>query len=48
MLGGLILEAGRRPEAVRILSDIFDVNPIVAKIRLDSLLPETAEAQMNL
>ena len=34
MLGTKVLEFARREEAVRILVDVFDVNPIVGRIRL--------------
>lgn len=48
LLGTRFLEAERRQEAERILSDIFDVNPRVARIRLQGLYPESGEEQMSL
>jgi hypothetical protein len=36
-LGAVTLDEKRRDEAVRTLADIFDVNPIVAKIRVNEL-----------
>ena len=38
-LGGVTLDENRREGAVRALADIFDVNPIVAKIRINELYP---------
>jgi hypothetical protein len=38
-LGGPTLDEGRRESAVRTLADIFDVNPIVIKIRINELYP---------
>lgn len=34
-----ILDQARRVEAEKLLAEIFNVNPIVAKIRLDGLFP---------
>lgn len=48
LLGNRILESDRREEAIAILSKIFDVNPVVARIRLGVMYPETGEAQMSL
>lgn len=46
-LGGLSVDPGRVGEAQRLLSETFDVNPIVSKIRLDDLLgPETGGQTM--
>ena len=39
MLGVEILDENRREEAVRALADIFDVNPVVARIRTSELYP---------
>src|ERR1700686_1422839 len=38
-LGAVTLDEKRRDGAVRTLADIFDVNPIVAKIRINELYP---------
>jgi hypothetical protein len=39
-LGALTLPEPRREEAARVLADIFDVNPVVARIRIKELFPE--------
>ncbi len=46
--GGMALDPRRREEAVQLLSDVFDVNPVVARIRLQDLYPEGEERQMSL
>lgn len=43
-----VLDASRREEAVRVLTDVFDVNPAVAKIRLDEVYPTADGAQLTL
>lgn len=46
-LGAVTLDERRREEAVRRLADIFDVNPIVAKIRINNLHPvETGQLHL--
>jgi hypothetical protein len=46
-LGGVTLDENRRKGAIRALADIFDVNPIVAKIRITELYPaETGQLQL--
>jgi hypothetical protein len=46
-LGGVTLDENRREGAIRALADIFDVNPIVAKIRITELYPtETGQLQL--
>jgi hypothetical protein len=47
-LGRKVLDSSRRTQAARRLSDVFDTNPIVAKIRLDRLYPVADEKQLNL
>lgn len=47
-LGFAILEDERRQQAVKLLSEVFDVNPIVAKIRLESLYARADEKQLTL
>lgn len=47
-LGRSTLPAARREEAVRLLADVFDVNPIVARIRLGELYAEAEETQLTL
>jgi hypothetical protein len=42
------LEARRREEAVRLVSDVFDVNPVVARIRLTDMYPEGETGQLTL
>jgi len=46
--GSRVLEAARRQEAALLLAEVFDVNPTVAKIRLQDLYPEGNEAQLTL
>lgn len=48
VLGMPVLLASRRQEAIRLLADTFDVNPIVAKLRLEALFPATAQDQLTL
>jgi hypothetical protein len=46
-LGAVTLDEQRRDGAVRALADIFDVNPIVAKIRINELYPaETGQLRL--
>jgi len=47
-LGGKTLDNTRREEAARHLSQIFDTNPVVARLRLDRLYPTTNEMQLSL
>lgn len=47
-LGRRFLPPSSRDEAVRLLADVFDVNPAVARIRLDDLYPSTEEGQLTL
>jgi len=45
--GALVLDEKRRESAVSMLADIFDVNPIVAKIRINDLYPaETGQLRL--
>jgi len=37
-----------REDAVRLLADVFDVNPILALIRLEALYPSAADRQLTL
>jgi len=48
VLGTKILDSTHRAEAVQTLVDTFDVNPVVARIRLDGIFPESAEKQLTL
>jgi hypothetical protein len=48
LLGVPVLPPDRREPAVRFLSDIFDVNPIVARIRVEGLFPSAADRQLTL
>ena len=48
VLGTPILLANRRQAAVRLLADTFDVNPVVAKLRLEALFPLGADKQLTL
>jgi hypothetical protein len=47
-LGLPSLPADRRERAIRLLADTFDVNPVVARIRLESLYPTSADRQLTL
>lgn len=46
--GLLQIKSAMRQKAADVLSKTFDVNPAVAKIRLDQLFPESQSAQMSL
>ncbi|MBP7898481.1 ImmA/IrrE family metallo-endopeptidase [Candidatus Gracilibacteria bacterium] len=48
LLGGEVLSDDKRQEAVRKVSEIFDVNPIVAKFRLEEMYPLTESKQLSL
>jgi hypothetical protein len=48
MAQGLGQSLVRRSEAVETLATIFDVNPVVARIRLDGLYPQGNERQLTL
>lgn len=47
-LGGAILDPARRGEAERTLSAVFDVNPIVARIRIDDVFGSRDSGQLLL
>lgn len=47
-LGLRDLDGNRRAEVTAVLSAIFDVNPIVARIRLDRLFPSDRSQQLTL
>ena len=47
-LGQRILPKENRETAVRDLSDIFDVNPAVARLRLEDVFPTKNDGQMLL
>lgn len=48
IFGRRVLEASRRLEAIRVLAELFDVNPVVAKIRVGELYAEGEDAQLTL
>lgn len=48
LLGGYVLPENRREDAIKSLSGIFDVNPIVVRIRLIELFPLTNSRQLSL
>lgn len=48
VIGAPLLPACRRESAIRLLADTFDVNPVVARLRLDVLLPAAGEEQLTL
>jgi hypothetical protein len=47
-LGGMKLEQTRREKAARHLSELFDTNPVVARLRLERLYPAENGAQLTL
>jgi hypothetical protein len=47
-LGNPVLKTAHRAKAIQLLSESFQVNPIVARIRLDQLHPEKDERQLTL
>lgn len=48
LLGNKGLDSSRRQEAIKALTDLFDVNPVVARIRLQDIYPEQQERQLSL
>lgn len=48
LLGVPVLSTGRREDAIRLIAETFNVNPIVARYRLDALYPISAEQQLTL
>jgi hypothetical protein len=48
LLGHRVLPAQNRESSIRLISDTFDVNPIVARYRLEALFPASAEQQLTL
>jgi hypothetical protein len=48
LLGIPVLPSGSRESSIRMIADTFDVNPIVARIRLEALYPPSAEQQLTL
>jgi hypothetical protein len=47
-LGGVKLDQGRISETERALAEVFDVNPIVARIRIADLYPLAEAGQLML
>jgi hypothetical protein len=47
-LGQLVLPPEKREAAVRTLADMFDVNPAVARLRVDDIFPKKRDAQLLL
>jgi hypothetical protein len=47
-LGINSLDQTGKQKAIRELADVFDVNPIVVRIRIDQLYPETTSGQLSL
>jgi len=46
-LGRIVLDERRRETAIKTLADVFDVNPVVARIRVDEIYPaETGQLQL--
>ena len=48
VLGMPVLPGNRRDGAIRLLADTFDVNPVVARLRLEAMFPVVAEGQLTL
>ncbi len=48
MMGMPSLPADHRDGAIRSLAETFDVNPVVARIRLEALFPASADRQLTL
>ena len=48
LLGTPVLPEARRDSTVRMLADTFDVNPVVARLRLEVLFPVAAAGQLAL
>lgn len=48
LLGTEGLDQARREEAVKSLAEIFDVNPVVVRIRLEALFPSANAGQLSL
>lgn len=48
VLGTKVLDSAHRAEAVQILVDTFEVNPVVARIRLAGIFPESTAQQLTL
>lgn len=48
LLGVKVLPSTKRDEGIHLIADTFDVNPVVAKYRLDALYPPAAEQQLTL
>jgi hypothetical protein len=46
--GRKVLSEARRVEAARCVSDVFDTNPIVARLRIDRLYPAKDNSQLSL
>ncbi len=47
-LGMHLLPAEKRERAMRHISEVFNVNPVVARIRLDAMFPDRAGQQLTL
>lgn len=48
LMGREVLDESKRPVAIDKLSEIFNVNPVVVKLRLSELYPLTDSAQLSL
>jgi hypothetical protein len=46
LLGNKTLESSRHEKAVRLVADTFNVNPIVARIRLEEMFPQNGQLQL--
>jgi hypothetical protein len=43
---GATLPAAQRKEAERLLAEVFDVNPVVARIRIEEMFPSTRQEEL--
>lgn len=48
LLGVPVIPAGSREASIRLIAKTFEVNPIVARYRLDALYPASTERQLTL
>jgi hypothetical protein len=48
LMGLRVLDPAKRNQAAREMSDVFDVNPVVAKLRLEKLFPAANDKQLTL
>lgn len=47
-LGGVLLPTSKKDHAASVLAEVFDVNPVVARLRLSELYPEADRSLLSL